>query len=142
MRNALEPQSAVRLPTPISRLFGRASEIASLVELLVDSPHRLVTITGLGGCGKTRLAIEVAREVQATYAQGVAFFDLSAVTDPTLLGDELCRQLGMASPIGGTPLSRLQTVFADREQLSSWTTSSRSMLPVRCCPLWRKPVPV
>jgi predicted ATPase len=69
-----------RLPLPLTRFIGyerERTECAALLQTL-----RLLTITGIGGAGKTRLAIEIAREVEASYADGVDFIDLANLADP------------------------------------------------------------
>ncbi len=67
------------LPAPRTRLIGRASDIDELDKLLADC--RLITLTGVGGCGKTRLAIALARQVADRFEDGVWFVDLAPVAD-------------------------------------------------------------
>jgi predicted ATPase/DNA-binding SARP family transcriptional activator len=71
------------LPSPASTFIGRESEIGELVELC--SRDRLVTLSGVGGVGKTRLAIEVARQCLPGFVDGVFFIDLIEVSDPELV---------------------------------------------------------
>ncbi|HLV81248.1 MAG TPA: tetratricopeptide repeat protein [Chthonomonadaceae bacterium] len=71
------------LPSPITSLVGREQEIAEIGAHLQSA--RLVTLTGMGGVGKTRLAIEAARQTGAEYADGVWFVDLAPLSDPALL---------------------------------------------------------
>ena len=75
----------IRVPAPMSSLIGRESERQALVDLVLR--HRLVTITGLGGVGKTRLATEVALDaaVRERFSGGVVFVDLSGTTDAALI---------------------------------------------------------
>jgi predicted ATPase/class 3 adenylate cyclase len=73
------PETLSSLPIPATPLFGREAEIRLVRSLLLD--HRLVTITGVGGSGKTRLAIEVAERELAHFPHGVYFADLSSVSD-------------------------------------------------------------
>ncbi|HEU5009219.1 MAG TPA: adenylate/guanylate cyclase domain-containing protein, partial [Gaiellaceae bacterium] len=68
------------LPEPTTPLVGRAADLASLVELAHE--HRLVTITGPGGVGKTRILIELGRKLAPEFLDGVAFIALAEVTDP------------------------------------------------------------
>jgi predicted ATPase/DNA-binding SARP family transcriptional activator len=67
------------LPSPLTALIGRSADLAEVRELIQE--HRLVTLTGAGGCGKTRLAVAVAHEATA-FPQGVWFIDLAPVTEP------------------------------------------------------------
>ena len=68
------------LPVPITRLVGREPAVAELVDLLGSPDVRLVTLTGPGGSGKTRLAIDVARRLEPTFPDGVYFVPLASVT--------------------------------------------------------------
>ena len=74
-----------RLPATTSRFFGRASEIQELLALLREPDVRLVTLTGPGGIGKTRLALAAADELAADFADGVWFVGLADVRDPALV---------------------------------------------------------
>jgi len=105
----------VRVPAPMSSLIGREFERQALVDLV--SRHRLVTITGLGGVGKTRLATEVALDaaVRERFAGGVVFVDLSGTTDAALIVGETTRVAGGAAQ--GAPLPALAARLADRPSL-------------------------
>ena len=76
---ALEPTDSRRtnVPAPVAPLLGRETELADLLGLLRDSDVRLVTLTGVGGCGKTRLALEAARAVVEEFANGVFLIELA-----------------------------------------------------------------
>ncbi len=81
------------LPTQLTSFVGRATEIAALKQLV--SEHRLVTVTGSGGCGKTRLTIEVARETLSDFPHGVWLIELAPVTDPALVPQAVIAVLGL-----------------------------------------------
>lgn len=71
-------ERVVMLPVPMSELIGRASEIRDILALA--TMHRLVTLTGVGGIGKTRLALEAARRLAPAFPDGVFFADLSPLS--------------------------------------------------------------
>jgi len=85
----LQAQSAAlyNLPAQLTSFVGREAEVAGVEELL--STSRLVTLTGSGGCGKTRLSIQVASELGEQVADGVFFTDLAPVADPALVPQTL-----------------------------------------------------
>ena len=101
------------LPLPRSSFIGRTAEREQLQQLVRSEP--LVTLTGIGGCGKTRLALEVASDVLGDFHDGVFFVDLSAVTDPTLVGQAVAGALSLQL-LDSTPDS-LADYFADRQTL-------------------------
>lgn len=84
------------LPASPAPLIGRAPELHAIAELLGERKSRLVTLTGSGGVGKTRLAIEAARELHAT-GTGIFFVDLSGVWEPKLVLPAIAGVLGVRS---------------------------------------------
>ena len=79
-------------------LIGRESEVAELQAAV--KAHRLVTLTGVGGVGKTRLALEVAARLADEFPDGVWFFELAAVTDPAAVPDAVAAVLGITQQPG------------------------------------------
>ena len=88
----------VRLPTPLTALLGRDAEVRDAAALLAG--HRLVTLTGPGGVGKTRLAIEAARAASPSFPDGVTFVDLSALRAAELVLPTIAQSLGTHAPAG------------------------------------------
>jgi predicted ATPase len=86
--------TASLVPRPTTSLIGRKRELAEILRLLARERARLVTVTGPGGVGKTRLAIELAAELVADMADGVFVVDLSAITDSTLVVPTIASALG------------------------------------------------
>jgi predicted ATPase len=89
----LKTISNTNLPTPASSFVGRAREEAEVVDLL-RGPARLVTLSGPGGSGKTRLAIEAAAELVAEFRSGVFWVGLATIKDPALVAEEIAQSLG------------------------------------------------
>jgi predicted ATPase/DNA-binding SARP family transcriptional activator len=87
-----------QIPRPLTGLIGRESEVQQTRSALAAA--RLVTLTGAGGVGKTRLAIQVAEEVTDDYRDGVRFVELGALMDPTLVPQTVAAVLGIREQSG------------------------------------------
>ena len=85
------PSEASSLPRPPTPLIGRERELAELEQLV--GAERLVTVTGPGGIGKTRLALAVCERLEARFADGAAFVQLASITDPALVPATIARAL-------------------------------------------------
>ena len=85
---------AAGLPTVPTPFLGRSRELESIQATLVNGDVRLLTLTGPGGIGKTRLAVEAARGIQASFADGVFFVALGELKDPSLVGPEFAKAIG------------------------------------------------
>ncbi len=105
------------LPAPITPIFGRNRDAARVVELLAD--HRLVTLTGPGGMGKTRMALHLAAQLRPTFPDGVVFVPLAEIRDAELVPDEIARALGLppASFAGHDGVARLAAHLRGRRML-------------------------
>jgi predicted ATPase/DNA-binding SARP family transcriptional activator len=117
----LEPPEAVpepsgRIPTPPTPMIGRARELAEAHDLLLRPDVRLVTLTGPGGIGKTRIALEVARAALHHFPEGTFFVPLAALAGPTFVLPTIAQAIGVEA---STPPALEQALarFAAREAL-------------------------
>jgi predicted ATPase/DNA-binding CsgD family transcriptional regulator len=101
--------------TPLTSFVGRAEDAAELSKLLED--NRLVTVTGPGGVGKTRLAIELARRAQDRYPDGVWFIELGAAAEAAQVSAEVMSVLGVRQDPDRSPLDVLAEVLVPRRML-------------------------
>ncbi|MFJ3310007.1 BTAD domain-containing putative transcriptional regulator [Streptomyces sp. NPDC086549] len=103
------------LPVPATALIGRERETAEVEQLLARS--RLLTLTGAGGCGKTRLALAVAARRRDDFRDGAWFVDLAALTEPHLVPEAIAGILGLQLPPSGGARQALITQLGGRELL-------------------------
>ena len=101
-------------PSPRSRT---ERELATLVSLLQASDIRLVTLTGAGGTGKTRLALEGAAHLRSTFHDGVVFVDLTPLADPNLVIPAIASALGVRERLGQSHLDALSNALASKRML-------------------------
>jgi len=106
---------AGNLPVDLTSFIGRRTEMADIKQALTQS--RLVTMVGVGGVGKTRLAIHVAAEVRRAFADGAWFVDLSPLQDEDLLVSTVARSLRLQSRSRGWAPAALARHLADRDVL-------------------------
>ena len=113
---SVEAIPAGRIPAPFSAAVGRERDLATLLAWLGEDPHRLVTLVGPGGIGKSRLAIEVARNAGERFDR-VTFVSLAQVRDPDDVLGAIARELGVRDT-GDAPLSeQLGVARAGRRDL-------------------------
>jgi predicted ATPase/class 3 adenylate cyclase len=103
------------LPRPLTGFVGRERELARLIDLVRG--HHLVTLTGAGGTGKTRLALKAAEELRDSLPDGAFFVDLSALRDPALVPLAITQALRLGVDPGGDALHAASGYLRDREAL-------------------------
>jgi predicted ATPase/class 3 adenylate cyclase len=118
LRNDFPP---LRTPKSVVRIIfrcnspGRGAQIADVRKLLAD--HRLVTLTGAGGAGKTRLAVEIAAGIALEFRDGVWYVDLAPITHPGVVPVAVARALGLPDQPGRPTMDTLLRFVADRQML-------------------------
>src|SRR5262249_1691977 len=106
-------RGAGSLPVAMTSLIGREQAIAEVAGLLGQHGVRLVTLTGPGGIGKTRLAVAAGERLSDRFRGGVVFVSLAAVTDPGLVVADIARAAGAGLAGTGSPPQALAERFAD-----------------------------
>jgi predicted ATPase len=101
------------LPVPRTGFVGRKKEMAAAKELLLRQDAHLVTVTGPGGIGKSRLAVEVASSVADHFPGGIHFVPLASVSDPGLIASVIVQTLGIREAAGLSPLSMVKEYLQD-----------------------------
>jgi predicted ATPase/DNA-binding SARP family transcriptional activator len=117
---AIEPaelRARRHLPAPATALVGREKEVAELVALLRQESPRLLTLTGAGGTGKTRLALQAGSDVVDRFSDGVFFVALAPLGDPALVPSTIARRLDVQESAGRPVLESLKEHLRDRHLL-------------------------
>ncbi len=107
--------AALNLPSQLTSFVGRGAQLTEVRNLLAE--NRLVTLTGAGGVGKTRLAVEVASQLAGEYADGVWYVDLAPLTESGLVPVTLARALGLPDQPGRSMTETLLRFVRDRQLL-------------------------
>jgi predicted ATPase/class 3 adenylate cyclase/DNA-binding CsgD family transcriptional regulator len=103
------------LPAQLTNFVGRQTEITKLRQIIAD--NRLVTLTGAGGAGKTRLAVEVTAQVVGEFPDGVWFVDLAPITNPVVVPVTVAHTLGLPDQPGRSTMEILLGFVGDRSML-------------------------
>jgi predicted ATPase/class 3 adenylate cyclase/DNA-binding NarL/FixJ family response regulator len=106
---------STRLPVQLTSFVGRDAELTQLHELL--GQNRVVTLTGAGGVGKTRLAVQVAAAMAGEFGDGMWYVDLAPITDPDLVPVTVARALGLPDQPGRSTMDSLLRFVRDRQLL-------------------------
>ena len=116
-RHAVQLPADQRLPTPSTRLIGRDLELEEVARKLLRPDSRLLTITGPGDSGKTRLAVSVAERVGNLFPQGTFFVDLAPLSTSALVVPTIAQAIGLTEVAGQSLNERLADALAVRQAL-------------------------
>jgi predicted ATPase len=110
LRDAPAPTATAAIPAPATSLVGRDDDVAQLRQLIERGQARLITLTGPGGVGKSRLALQVASEAAATFG-AIWFIPLASVMDHRLVAATIAQMLGARVEVGEAPIEAIKTLL-------------------------------
>jgi predicted ATPase/DNA-binding CsgD family transcriptional regulator len=106
---ALDSTAVAQIPIPLTSFIGREQEVTAICKLLQESTVRLLTLTGPGGVGKTRLGLAAAKQLLPCFPDGIFFISFASIHDPLLILPHIASALELDEQIGLSPGEQLKT---------------------------------
>lgn len=105
------------LPASLNSFVGRENDILLIRQMLLQPNVRFLSLTGMGGIGKTRLSLQVAASLLEDFSQGIFFVPLAKITDPVMVEPTIAQALGIQLNPGQSPLEALKNSLSDKQLL-------------------------
>jgi len=116
LRNVVKPEPLWKVPTTFTSFIGREQDVAAIEAMLLRPEVRLVTLAGIGGIGKSRLAIQIASHMRTSFADGVCFAGLVSASDPELILSIIADKLSIQQ-VGNLSILEQVKLFLHDKQL-------------------------
>src|SRR6266480_4883453 len=114
--NVVKPEPLWKVPTTFTSFIGREQDVAAIEAMLLRPEVRLVTLAGIGGIGKSRLAIQIAKQMRTSFADGVCFAGLVSASDPELILSIIADKLSIQQ-VGNLSILEQVKLFLHDKQL-------------------------
>ena len=115
--NVVKPEPLWRVPPTFTSFFGREQDIAAIKTMLLRLEVRLLSLVGIGGIGKTRLALQIAAQIRSSFADGVCFAGLVSTSDPALIPSVIAESLGIQQVGNLSILEQVKLYLQDKQLL-------------------------
>jgi predicted ATPase/DNA-binding NarL/FixJ family response regulator len=117
LRNVVKPEPIWKVPTTFTSFIGREQDVAAIEAMLLRPEVRLVTLAGIGGIGKTSLALQIASHLRSSFAEGVCFVGLVSTSDPELIPSIIAETLGIHQVDSLSIFEQVKLFLHDRQLL-------------------------
>ena len=117
LRNVVKPEPLWKVPATFTSFIGREQDVAAIEAMLLRPEVRLLTLVGIGGIGKTRLALQIAAQIRSSFADGVCFAGLVSTSDPALIPSVIAESLGIQQVGNLSILEQVKLYLQDKQLL-------------------------